>query len=73
MICPMCGASLEKIVTDLPFKVEQDSIVILKALPVLQCLHCQTFLLEDPILAKVDEILNKIDKTAELEILKFAV
>ncbi len=34
MKCRICGGSLEARVTDLPFKIADFSIVILKALPV---------------------------------------
>ena len=73
MICHNCGGKLEKIVTNLPFKISHDSIVIIKGLPVLQCRNCSEYLIEDEVMEKVDSILSKIDKTAELEILSHAV
>jgi YgiT-type zinc finger domain-containing protein len=73
MICHNCGAKLEKSNTNLPFKVNQDCIVIIKDLPVLQCRNCNEYLLEDAVMGKIDSILNKIDKTAELEVLSYAV
>lgn len=73
MICHNCGTKLEKLTTNLPFKVNQDCIVIVKDLPVLQCLNCSQYLIEDVVMEKVDSILNKIDKTAELEVLSYAV
>ena len=72
MICHNCGGKLEKIITDLPFKVRYNSIVIIKKLPVLQCQNCQEYLIEDPIMEKIDNILDKVDETAELEILSYA-
>jgi len=48
------------------------TIVILKELPVLQCESCAEFLIEDHTMARVDEILSKSDKAAELEIVKYA-
>jgi YgiT-type zinc finger domain-containing protein len=73
VICHNCGGELEKIITDLPFKVRTDSIVIIKNLPVLQCYNCHEYLIEDPVMEKMDSILEKIDKTAELEVLNYAV
>jgi len=73
MICYNCGGKLEKIIADLPFKVGHNSIIIIKNLPILQCQNCNEYLIEDPVMEKVDRILNKIDKTAELEILSYAV
>ena len=72
MTCHNCGGKLEKIFSDLPFKLEHDSIIIIKKLPVLQCENCSEYLIEDTVMEKVDLILDKIDKTAELEILSYA-
>lgn len=72
MNCHICGSSLQPIVTDLPFKLGQKRIVIFKDLPVLQCDECGEFLLEDAVMEKVDEILCRADKEAELEILRYA-
>lgn len=51
MRCEVCGAELTAIKTDLPFKVREPGIVILKGLPVLQCANCPQYLLEDAVLA----------------------
>jgi YgiT-type zinc finger domain-containing protein len=72
MTCYNCGGKLEKIITDLPFKVRYNAIVIIKKLPVLQCQNCHEYLIEDSVMEKVDYILDKVDKTAELEILSYA-
>ncbi|MFL6202270.1 MAG: YgiT-type zinc finger protein, partial [Thermoanaerobaculia bacterium] len=37
MRCHVCGSELVSMVTDLPFKLNETTIVILKNLPVLQC------------------------------------
>jgi YgiT-type zinc finger domain-containing protein len=70
--CRICGARMRAIVTDLPFKVSQKTIVILKELPVLQCERCNEYLLEDPVMERVEAMINKVDEAAELEILKYA-
>lgn len=72
-MCHNCGGKLKKVITDLPFKIKDNSIVIIKKLPVLQCLNCNEYLIEDSVMEKVDCILSKIDKTAEVEILSYAV
>jgi len=64
---------LKKLTTNLPFKVNQDSIVIIKELPVLQCANCSEYLIEDAVMEKVDAILDSVEKTAELEVLNYAV
>lgn len=72
MNCSNCGNPLEKVITDLPFKLRQNSIIILKKLPVLQCRNCSEYLLEDSVMENIDSLLNKIDSTVELEILSYA-
>lgn len=72
MNCHSCGGKLKKIVTDLPFKLRNDSIVIIKNLPVFQCQNCHEYLLEDQVLEQVDKILEKVGNTVELEILNYA-
>ncbi len=37
MKCHVCGFGLVSLTTDLPFKVSEMTIVILRGLPVLQC------------------------------------
>ena len=73
IICRVCGSELKRVTTDLPFKISQDSIIIIKNLPILQCQNCQEYLIEDPIMEKIDGILSHVDETTGLEILKFAV
>jgi hypothetical protein len=43
--------------TGLPFQVSKPAVVIVKALPGLQCEGCGELLLEDAVLQRVDEIL----------------
>jgi YgiT-type zinc finger domain-containing protein len=71
MICQNCGAKLENIITNLPFKIRDNSIVILKGLPLFQCQNCNEYFIEDHIMEKIDLIFSKIDSAAELEILNF--
>jgi len=72
MKCRVCGSKLQAVTTDLPFKVNASSIVIMKDLPVYQCGNCGEYLLEDPVLEKVEEIIQKVDDTSELEIIRYA-
>jgi YgiT-type zinc finger domain-containing protein len=72
MKCHICGSELIPIQTDLPFKVSEATIVIVKALPVLQCQSCGEYLLEDSVMQRVDEILDRADVRAELEIIRYA-
>lgn len=72
MRCRLCGATLEARVTDLPFKIGDTSIVIVRALPVLQCGQCGETELEDAAMARVDHLLASVDKSAELEVVRYA-
>ena len=72
MKCEVCGAALTAIKTDLPFKVRESGIVVFKGLPVLQCTNCPQYLLEDGVLARVDQILGRVDGGIELEIIRYA-
>ncbi len=59
-------------VTDLPFRVGEFSIVILKALPVLQCGQCADVELEHETMLRVDQLLSQADRSAELEVIRYA-
>ena len=72
MRCAVCGAELLAMSTDLPFKVREPGIVILKGVPVWQCARCPQYLLEDRVLARVDELLRRVDGAIELEVVRYA-
>jgi len=60
-------------VTELPFKLGATTIVIVKALPVLQCEGCSEYALEDQVMERVDAIFERADPSVELEIIRYAV
>jgi YgiT-type zinc finger domain-containing protein len=72
MKCTVCGARMRAITTDLPFKLSEERIVILKQLPVLQCEACREYLIEDAVMARIDTLLTSSDSTAELEVIRYA-
>lgn len=72
MKCRMCGSTLRASITDLPFKVSDRTIVILKNLPVEQCGNCSEYLIGDAVFAKVEALLSGVDTSVELEIIPFA-
>lgn len=63
---------MEERITDLPFKVSDSSIVIIKGLPVIQCSACGQYVLADAVMARVEEILESVAWTTELEIVRYA-
>jgi YgiT-type zinc finger domain-containing protein len=72
MKCVTCGASMRSVRTDLPFKTTEHTIVILRNLPVFQCENCAQYLIEDPVLGRVDEILAATNGAAELQVIRYA-
>ena len=72
MKCRVCGGPLRTSTTDLPFKVSQRTIVILKDLPVEQCEVCSEYLIADGVFARVEALLSGVDRSVELEIIPFA-
>jgi YgiT-type zinc finger domain-containing protein len=63
---------MQPITTDLPFKINDSTIVIMKDLPVIQCVGCSEYLLDDTVLERVEAIVKKVDKAAELEVIRYA-
>lgn len=63
---------MEHRTTDLPFKTGESSIVIIKELPVFQCSECHEYTLAEAVMSEVERILASVDKSAELEIVRFA-
>ena len=72
MKCGVCGDRMIAALTNLPFKLSEERIVILKQLPVLQCASCREYLIEDTVMARVEMLLAHTDSTAELEVLRYA-
>ena len=72
MRCRICGGLFESRITDLPFKISDTSIVILRGLPVLQCRQCGYTELENHTMLRVDELLGAVDTSAELEVIRYA-
>lgn len=72
MTCRACGGLSESRITDLPFKIADTTIVILKALPVFQCPQCGDTELAQDTMSRVDLLLNAVNKSAELEVIRYA-
>jgi hypothetical protein len=72
MKCTVCGMKLSDTHSDLPFKVSDQTIVILKSLPVLECENCPQYFIEDRVFSRVEQILAGVDSAAELEIIRYA-
>ena len=72
MECRICGGAMENRITDLPFELSDTSIVIVRALPVLQCCQYGETELEHSAMLRVDDLLAAVDRSAELEVIRYA-
>lgn len=72
MTCRSCGAKLKLVRADLPFKREDDSIVIVRGLPVKRCSECSMYFLEDGVITRIHELLDLIRNGSSLEIIPYA-
>ncbi|MFZ5569568.1 MAG: type II toxin-antitoxin system MqsA family antitoxin [Thermodesulfobacteriota bacterium] len=72
MKCHLCGSKLESLITDLPFKISDTTIAILKGMPILQCENCGEYLIDDSVMKHVEKILERVSADAELEIIRYA-
>ncbi|HRI65596.1 MAG TPA: YgiT-type zinc finger protein [Polyangium sp.] len=72
MICSTCGGDLTERITDLPFKLDDRTIVIVKHVPTLQCHVCNAYLLSDPVMAVVDKLLESANRDVELAVMRYA-
>ena len=72
MKCTVCGAAMKPVRTDLPFRLSETHIVIVKQLPVLQCGACREYLIEDAVMERLDVVLKRTDSAAELEVVRYA-
>ena len=72
MKCTVCGSGMRSKKTDLPLKLSEERIVIFKQLPVWQCGSCREYLIEDSVMARIDNLLAHTQSGAELEVIRYA-
>jgi len=63
---------MDSVCTDLPFKLDQHRIVVVKDIPVEQCNSCSEFLISDPVMENLDSLISTVDSGIELEVRRFA-
>jgi YgiT-type zinc finger domain-containing protein len=64
MKCRVCAGAMDERMADLPFKIGDTSIVLVKSLPVFQCRQCGEVELENIAMSKVDRLLAAVDRSA---------
>lgn len=57
---------MRDVATDLPFKRDENSIVIVKNLPVLQCGNCGEYLIDDSVMAWIEKTFERLSPSTEL-------
>lgn len=57
--------------TDMPFALSNRTIVIVRGLPVVQCIQCSEKVIADMNMERVDNLLHKVDPRLELEVVEF--
>jgi len=72
MTCRTCGAPLKPVRADLPFRREDDSIVIVRGLPVMRCTECSVYFLEDSVITKIQELITLIRSNSQLDVISYA-
>ena len=72
MKCHVCGGRTSSVVTDMPFKVSNTSIVIIRQMPVANCANCGQYLIDDPVMERVESIIKGVNAGTELEIVQYA-
>ncbi|MBM3747880.1 MAG: YgiT-type zinc finger protein [Acidobacteria bacterium] len=72
MRCRICGGNMQQRVTDLPFKLGDRSIVIVRDLPVTQCATCEEYVLAHSVMQQVERILSTTGQHAEIEVVRYA-
>jgi YgiT-type zinc finger domain-containing protein len=74
VICHRCGGSqVEEQVTDLPFKLDVRKILVVRQTPAFICSSCGETMLSDDVMARVDEIIEKVrDADSELDVVSYA-
>ena len=71
MKCHVCGAVMQEMKTDLPFKINERSIIVVRDVPVIQCSGCREYMLSDEVMERLDELLAGVNSNADLEIVRF--
>ena len=72
MKCHVCGERMVPTISDLPFRLGPTTIVVLKQLPVLECVNCSEISIEDPVMRKIEGLLKQTDDSTELAVIPYA-
>jgi len=63
---------MTKKVTDLPFKLDDHRIIVIKDVPIFLCSKCGEILIENEVMKKLDPVFSDVKRDRELEVVKYA-
>jgi len=63
---------MKRVVTDLPFRVNRSVMIILRDLPLMQCIECGAYAFEERIMERVHEIVQRLKSPSHLDAVLYA-
>jgi len=72
MKCHVCGTSMTRGVSDLPFRVNRSVMIILKDLPLLEYSDCGAYAFEERVMERVHEIVQSLKTPSHLDAVLYA-
>lgn len=72
MKCHACGNQMRAVVSDFPFRVNRSVMIILRDLPLLECSECGAYALEETVMERVHEIVEKLRSPSHLDAVLYA-
>ena len=72
MKCTCCGAPMDARYTDLPFKLGDTTIIVIRAVPVLACRGCPEYLVSDGDMRRIEQLLERRAMDEQLAVIQFA-
>jgi hypothetical protein len=63
---------MTRVVTDLPFRVDRSVMIILRDLPLTQCIECGAYAFEERVMERVHEIIDRLQSPSHLDAVRYA-
>jgi hypothetical protein len=63
---------MTRVVSDLPFRVNRSAMIILRDLPLMECSECSAYALEDVVMERVHEIVQRLRSPSHLDAVRYA-
>ena len=72
MKCHVCGNSVTRVVSDLPFRVNRSVMIILRDLPLMECSDCGAYAFEERVMERVHEMVQSLRSPSHLDAVRYA-